>query len=522
MFNFVHLWFRFLINSDGRLRMIRPHKNLPRVPDCGVLVGDLIMRLPLFAKFLVLGFAANFALVAQTAPLPKIRIAKDGRTFVTETGQPFVPLGVNYYRPDTGWAPQVWKKFDAEATRKDFARMKELGVNCIRIFLTFNSFYTDPGVLRQEGLDKFDQFLAMAEESGIYVHPTGPDHWEGRPNWKPVAIADDHTLQYIEAFWKLFATRYRGRSVIFAYDLRNEPHVPWNNEILIPKWNDWLKQKYRTTSELKKSWGATNDLLFGQIALPVGKDVQRRTLLDFQYFREDIADEWTRRQAAAIKASDPNALTTVGYLQTSVPTRFWSGVEDYTGFRAARQAKYLDFMEIHFYPSERGGYEYKSEDDELANMAYLEGIVREMARPGKPVVLAEFGWYGSKEKPKFDRGVHPLATEAQQAKYMRRAIETSKGFVTGWLNWGLYDCPAATDCSELTGLLTASGETKEWGKEFQKLSAELKGQHLAPKKTGPRPAFDWDAAITNAESGREFRKKYFEAFMAERKAKGAH
>ncbi len=113
--------------------------------------------------------------------LPKVRIAGDGRGFTTESGAPFVPLGVTYYRPGTGWAPQVWRQFDAEATRKDFARMKELGVNCARVFLTFHSFYTDPGVLRPEGLAKFDQFLALAEEAGIYVHPTGPDHWEGPP-----------------------------------------------------------------------------------------------------------------------------------------------------------------------------------------------------------------------------------------------------------------------------------------------------------------------------------------------------
>src|ERR1035437_343766 len=63
---------------------------------------------------------------AADQPLPKVHIAKDGRSFETDAGQPFVPFGVNYYRPGTGWAPQVWKQFDAETTRKDFARMKEL------------------------------------------------------------------------------------------------------------------------------------------------------------------------------------------------------------------------------------------------------------------------------------------------------------------------------------------------------------------------------------------------------------
>ena len=144
---------------------------------------------------------------AADQPLPKVRISKDGRSFETEAGKPFVPFGVNYYRPGTGWAPQIWKQFDAEATRKDFARMKDLGVNCVRVFLTYHSFYSDPGVLNKEGLEKFDQFLGPAEKAGIYVHPTGPEHWEGPPNWRPVAVADQRTLQYTEQFWKLFAAR---------------------------------------------------------------------------------------------------------------------------------------------------------------------------------------------------------------------------------------------------------------------------------------------------------------------------
>src|SRR5262249_8991908 len=88
--------------------------------------------------------------------LPQIGIAKGGRTFVTDHGKPFVPMGVTYYRPGTGWAPQVWKQFDEEATRKDLTLMKGLGVNCARIFLSFGSFYQTPGKLEQEGLQKFD------------------------------------------------------------------------------------------------------------------------------------------------------------------------------------------------------------------------------------------------------------------------------------------------------------------------------------------------------------------------------
>jgi hypothetical protein len=239
-------------------------------------------------------------------------------------------------------------------------------------------------------------------------------------------------------------------------------------------------------------------------------------LLDFQSFREDIADEWTLRQVVAIKSADPQALVTVGLLQSSVPAQLWNSVGNYTGFRPARQAKFLDFLEIHFYPLARGAYEYQGREDEMANLSYLESIVREVARPGKPVVLAEFGWYGGKEKPKFDRGAHPQASEAQQAEYCRRVVETSAGSVVGWLNWGFYDHPEATDCSEFTGLLTASREPKAWGKTFQVLSKRLRGKVIPPAKVGARPELDWDACMTSTAAVKEFREKYLQDFLADK------
>jgi hypothetical protein len=453
---------------------------------------------------------------AADQPLPKVKIARDGRSFETETGKPFVPFGVNYYRPDTGWAPQVWKQLDAEATRKDFARLKELGANCVRVFLSYGSFYSDPGVLNKEGLEKFDRFLALAEEAGIYVHPTGPDHWEGLPNWKPVAIADPRTVQFLAQFWERFAARYRGRNVIFAYDLKNEPVVEWQNDLMAPQWNAWLEKKYGSTEKLIAAWGSTNQLQLGKLDVPVPRGALRnRELLDFHAFREDLADEWTRRQAAAIKAADPNALVTVGLLQSSVPSVYWGGMGD-AGFRPDRQARFLDFLEIHFYPLARGVYEYKSEDDELANLACLESILREVARPGKAVVLAEFGWYGGPEKPKFNKGVHPIGTEEQQAKYLRRVVEVSAGFVVGWLNWGLYDTPGAGDCSELTGLLRVDGAPKAWGKAFQQLSARYAGTRIPPAVIGARPTLDWDASTTDSRSANQFRDQYLKAFLADK------
>jgi hypothetical protein len=476
------------------------------------------MRLARPVPVVAMLLAAALAGAADTQPatLPKIRIAAGGRTFVTEAGKPFVPMGVNYYRPGTGWAPQVWKQFDAGATGRDFARLRELGANCARVFISFGSFYAKPGALDEEGLKKFDRFLAMAEEAGLYVHPTGPDHWEGQPEWaRADPFASESHLRALEDFWRLFAGRYRGRNGIFAYDLKNEPSVGWDSAKMRARWNAWLAERHGSAAEAAKAWGVdAATVTWGEVAAPPKQDAPgSRLLLDYQQFREELADEWTRRQAAAIKAADPAALVTVGFIQWSVPALL-PGVSHYAAFRPSRQARFLDFLEVHFYPLARGLYDYTKPEDEQRNLAYLESVVREVAAPGKPVVLAEFGWYGGGPlKLKKDRTSAP-GTEEQQARWCRRAVETTAGLACGWLNWGFCDHPQANDCSQLTGLLTVDGKLKAWGAEFQKLAARFGGREIPPAKPGPRPALDWDRCITSAKAAQEFRGAYFAAFAA--------
>jgi hypothetical protein len=464
---------------------------------------------------LAFGIPAGAGAAESAIPaLEKIRVTTGVARFETVSGRSFVPFGVNYFRPETGWAPKVWKQFNPEATRQDFARLKALGGNCVRVFLTFGSFCEEAGQLSPAGLEKFGQFLALAEEAGLYVHPTGPDHWEGLPAWaRGDRYADETFLEALASFWKQFAARYRGRPVIFAYDLLNEPSVPWETSALRRKWNIWLEQKYKSSESWRAAWQTAGQTLrFGEVPVPSPAAApEGQALLDYQLFRESVADEWTRRQVEAIKSVDPAALVTVGLIQWSVPA-ILPGVQHYSGFRPERQARFLDFMEIHFYPLARGAYEYRSAEEEQRNLAYLESVVREVARPGKPVVIAEFGWYGGAEKPTFDGGQHPLATEEQQAGWCRQVVETTAGLAAGWLNWGLYDHPQARDVSQLTGLLTADGQVKAWGRVFQNLSARLTSQPLPKAELGQRPALDWEASLQSLRASREFTEQYFRAF----------
>ncbi len=234
-------------------------------------------------------------------------------------------------------------------------------------------------------------------------------------------------------------------------------------------------------------------------------------MLDYQHFRESLADDWTRRQAAAIRAVDPGALVTVGLLQTSVPATPGS-VRHYPAFRPQRQARFLDFMEVHFYPCMS---QYTAEAEQR-NLAYLESVVREVALTGKPVVVAEFGWYGGGTITIPGANYLPVSEE-DQARWCRKLIETTQGLATGWLNWGFYDHPEARDISQRTGLLTSDGKPKAWATEFQRLAKELQTKPQTPPRLGPRPALDWNACLTSSAARQRFREQYDEAFRGDRR-----
>ncbi len=426
--------------------------------------------------------------------LPRIRVDVANKGFVDAAGQLFTPCGVSYYRPGTGWAPQLWKQFDAEATRQDFQRMKRMGMNVARIFVTFGSFYTQPDQLDASGLATFDRMLELADEAGIYLHPTGPEAWEGMPPWSHTLggvfdnFASEACLKALEDFWKMFAGRYRGRTTIWAYDLRNEPTTAWDTPQSRIKWDAWRTARQQPV-----------------VPVPDKKEAPSAILADYQRFRESLAEAWVARQATAIRAADPQALVTVGLIQWSVPAQPIT-LDQYTGFRPEIIARHLDFLSLHFYPLAQGVYRYESQGAEDANLAVVEAMTRECAKPGKPVVIGEFGWYGGGP---LDPGGKP-ADEEQQARWCRRLVEVTAPMACGWINWGLYDTPEATDVSRLTGLITTSGVDKAWGKAFGPL---VKG--LSPARALPtRPDLPWESCTIDGAAMTRFQAEYLEAFLA--------
>lgn len=439
-----------------------------------------------------------------------IHVSPDGRGF-TLGGQLWYPMGCNYFDPHVGWAPKMWREFDADKVEEHFRVMRSLGVNVVRVFVAAQSFFPNPPKLEPEALKKFDTLLDIARRHGIRVHPTGPDHWEGQPPWAQGDIyADSKALEAQVAFWKAFALRYRNEPNLFAYDLKNEPHVRWNGPEMKAGWHVWLRERYGTVEALRKAWGneAPDILSFDAAAIPEDKAASKSVaLFDFQHFRESLADRWVKLQVEAIRSADRNHLVTVGLIQWSVPV-ILGKPSRYAAFRPSRIAPLLDFLSIHFYPLH--GDPLASEEDFNRNLAYLEFVLRYVRAGGvhKPLLVGEFGWYGGGNTN--DR--RAVRSPEDQARWCRTAVLQGRGIASGWLNWAYADTPSARDITKFSGLVTEDGKPKRWGEAFQEL-ARAPAFWTGPENKPPAEVeFDVDRAITNPKEGDAMLRLYFEAW----------
>jgi hypothetical protein len=283
---------------------------------------------------------------AAEGPLPWIRVSADQKGFVQgEKNEPFVPWGFNYDHDEPGrliedyWNDQ-WRKVE-----EDFAEMKELGANVVRVHLQFGKFMQAADKPNEASLQKLADLVKLAEKTGLYLDLTGLGCYHKRdvPAWYD-ELDEKGRWNAQAAFWEAVAGTCKDTPAIFCYDLMNEPVVPGGkrNE------KDWLGPPF-------------GDKHFVQVI----------TLDQAGRKRPEIAKAWIEHLVKAIRKHDQRHLVTVGMVDWSLDR---PGLT--SGFVPSEVSGPLDFLCIHLYP-ETGKYE--------EDMKTLAGF----AAVGKPVVIEE-------------------------------------------------------------------------------------------------------------------------------------
>lgn len=307
--------------------------------------------------------------------LPRIRVADNGEHFVRgDADERFVVWGVNYDHNSEGKLLDEYWIDRWDEVVEDFAEIKQLGANCVRIHLQLGKFLEAPDRANQAALDQLAKLLKLAERQGLYLDITGLAcyHKANIPDWyDPQSEQERWRTQAF--FWESIAKVCRASPAVFCYDLMNEP-------ILAGK-------------QPESEW------LGGELG---GKFFVQRLTLDLAgRTRGAVAKAWVDQMVDAIHKHDDQHLITVGV----IPWVFVFGGGKPL-FYASEVGERLDFVSVHFYPQ-------KEQVDKAITALQAYNI-------GKPLVIEE---------------MFPLkCSDAELADFVRQ----SSDFADGWISfyWG--------------------------------------------------------------------------------------
>ncbi len=313
--------------------------------------------------------------IAQAIEMELVRVSNDKSGFVlANSGKSLVPWGLNYDHDRNGRLIEDYWTHEWTKIEEDFAEMKELGANLIRVHLQFGKFMTSPDAPNDAALKQLRRLVELAEQRGLYLDLTGLGcyHKQDVPAWYD-RLPEQQRWDAQAVFWEAIVKACADSPAIFCYDLMNEPVVSGG-----PPKDDWLGPPFDGKHFVQ--YVAIDD---------AGRD------------RAAVAQQWTEHLVAAVRKHDRRHMITVGLVSWSLDRPGLS-----SGFVPSKIADRLDFISVHVYPE-------SGKLDEALDT--LKGF-----SVGKPVLVEE---------------TFPLTcTAAELSQFMDR----SKTLSAGWIGfyWG--------------------------------------------------------------------------------------
>lgn len=332
------------------------------------------------------GLFSLLVCVASAANLDRITISPDGKHFVhAGSGSSFHPWGFNYDRDTSGRLLEDYWQEQWPVVEKDFAAMKALGADVVRIHLQVGRFMQSPRESNPQSLRQLTRLLKLAEDNGLYLDITGLGCYNRKdvPAWFN-ALNEKERWDAQSHFWAAVSQTCARSPAVFCYDLMNEPIVGGD-----AKAKDWTPGEF------------------------AGKCyVQRLTLDSAGRSDKQIAKAWVDKMAGTIRKYDKDHLITVGAIPWALT---WPNARPL--FYSPEVGKNLDFVSLHFYPK-------AGEVDKALSALSVYNI-------GKPIVIEE---------------MFPLNCSMPE---LSQFIDRSRKTASGWIGfyWGARD-PASSVTSQ--------------------------------------------------------------------------
>ncbi len=270
---------------------------------------------------LLVGGREAYGVEPSSREMPRVRVSDDGAGFVlAETNHPFVPWGFNYLGQFKRLAEDDWET-DAGWRRieKDFREMRKLGANVVRWHLQFETYMKAADQPDFEQLARLNRLLKLARSTGLYLDLTGLNCYRIQqiPTWYD-KLSEAYRWKAQAVFWASVAKACTGDSVVFCYDLMNEPVISKPGAEDHP-WVGGELEGFHFVQRISNR--------------PDGRETK------------DIAEAWVRLLVETIREHDKETLTTVGV----IPWAFvWPKAKPV--FYSPQVIRRLDFVSIHVYP----------------------------------------------------------------------------------------------------------------------------------------------------------------------------
>ncbi len=300
-------------------------------------------------------------------------------------------IGVNYWPASKGM--RLWRYFDPGEVKEDFARMAEIGLSPVRVFLIWEDFQPEPMRISIKAIDNLVKLATSADDHGIKVWVTFfTGHMSGA-NWVPPWLI---TPGGVDTFFPVVAGKATGR-----HSVGN----PYDDAALRGSQKKQIREVCSGLAQHPALWGWDLGNEPSNLFRPAGP-------LEGEAWIKEMADE--------IHLLDGSHPITLGIHQ--------GDLEENRGIGPAQVAAHCDTLSIHAYPA-------YSDWSRGAHDPLFPLFITELAgwlAEGKGAWLTEFG---------MSTGNDPLSVDEEEAaRYAGECLDLLRRYgAPGALWWCFSD-----------------------------------------------------------------------------------